>query len=295
MKKIFTMVVAMMAAVSVWAYDFPGFQWSAGCEFTNAYLWRGMRCGGMSFQPDVTVGYGGLNLEGWANIGSVDNSFHAINPELDLSLSYTFSALTVGVTHYHYFNGSKYFDYRNAIPEFTENGFVRLDEEGEPVWERRTTNQIEVFAKFELAELVEKIPLSVTWSTFVGGDDWRPLYRDEQNPDSITGFKRAFSSYLEFSYEAELPLGFTLIPTVGCTPWASSYNNYENKFSVNNISLKLNWELNVKDVMTLDVYGIAMLNTAGLNKHNFWPSAADSQYNQRFNLAAGVGIWFGNK
>ena len=76
------------------------------------------------------------------------------------------------------------------------------------------------------------------------------------------------------------------------TPWASFYNDYEDKFSVNNVSLKLNWELGVKDVFTLDVYGIAMLNTAGINKDNIWPSVKNSYGNQRLNLAAGIGIWF---
>ena len=76
------------------------------------------------------------------------------------------------------------------------------------------------------------------------------------------------------------------------TPWASMYNHYENKFSVNNISLKLNWEASLKEVITLDIYGIAMLNTAGINKDNVWPSIKNSCGEQRLNLAAGIGIWF---
>jgi hypothetical protein len=276
MKKIFTSIIALLATVSVWAYDFPGFEWSAGCDFTTSYLWRGMNYGGMSFQPDLSIGYGGLSVEAWANIGAVNNSFKEFNPELDVTLSYKILGLSVGVTHYYYFDGTKYFDYRKpSVEKYVEGDYA--------------TNQTEVFAKFELGEIVEKIPLTVTWSTFVGGDDWRPNY-DEN--DSIIGLSKAYSSYLEFSYEAELPLGFSLTPTVGCSPWASFYNDYTNKFSVNNISLKLNWELNVKDVFAIDVYGIAMLNTAGINKENIWPSARDSYANRRLNLAAGIGIWF---
>jgi hypothetical protein len=60
---------------------------------------------------------------------------------------------------------------------------------------------------------------------------------------------------------------------------------------VNNVSLKLNWELGIKDIIALDVYGIAMLNTAGINKDNVWPSVKNSYNNQRLNLAVGVGIW----
>ncbi len=281
MKKIFTFFVAIMATVSTMAYEYemPGFEWSAGCDFTTAYLWRGMRYGGMSFQPDVSVGYAGLSIEAWANFGSVDNSFKEFNPELDMTLSYKAAGLSVGVTHYYYFDKTKYFGFKKpSLEDYNEGNYP--------------TCQLEVFGKFELGDIIEKVPLTVLWSTYVAGDDYKPVYGDAAAPDSITGIKRAFSSYLEVSYDVELPLGFSITPTVGMTPWASFYNDYEDKFSVNNVSLKLNWELGVKDVFTLDVYGIAMLNTAGINKDNIWPSVKNSYGNQRLNLAAGIGIWF---
>lgn len=281
MKKIFTFFVAIMATVSAMAYEYetPGFEWSAGCDFTTAYLWRGMRYGGMSFQPDVNIGYAGLSLEAWANIGAIDNSFKEFNPELDLTLQYKAAGLTVGFTHYYYFDGTKYFGYKKpSVEAYNEGSYP--------------TCQLEVFGKFELGELFEKIPLTVLWSTFIAGDDYKPFYDDAAAPDSATSIKRAFSSYLEVSYEVGLPLGFSITPTVGMTPWASFYNDYEDKFSVNNVSLKLNWEVGLKEVITLDIYGIAMLNTAGINKDNVWPSVKNSYGTQRFNLAAGIGIWF---
>ncbi len=280
-KKIFTLAVAVLTAASsfAWEYENPGFEWSAGCEFTTAYLWRGMRYGGMAFQPDASIGYGGLSIEAWANIGAVDNSFKEFDPELDITLQYSVAGLTVGYTHYYYFDGTKYFGYKKPSLAAYEA-------------EKYPTCQGEVFAKFEFGEIFEKIPLTVMWSTFVAGDDWKELYENPEDPEELTGLKRAFSSYLEVSYKAPLPLGFSLTPTVGMTPWASFYNFYEKKFSVNNVSLRADWELNVKDVFTIDVYGIAMLNTAGINKDNVWPSVKNSYNNQRLNLAAGVGIWF---
>jgi len=280
MKKVLVLFAAVMAAVNVsaWEYENPGFEWSAGAEVTSAYLWRGMRYGGFAFQPDASVGYGGLNLEAWANLSPKDWSFKEFNPELDLTLSYSIAGLTVGATHYYYFDGTRFFDYRKPTLEAYEA-------------EEYATNQTEVFAKFELGELMEKFPLTVMWSTFVGGDDWKELYEDPEDEEKLTGLKRAYSSYLEVSYDFELPLGFSITPTVGMTPWASFYNFYEDKFSVNNVSLKLNWELGIKDIIALDVYGIAMLNTSGINKDNVWPSVKNSYNNQRLNLAVGVGIW----
>ena len=104
MKKIFTILVAMVATLSVnaWEYENPGFEWSVGADFTSSYLWRGVRCGGAAIQPDVTIGYGGLNLDVWANISPSDNTFQEFAPEVDFTLSYTIAGLTIGATHYYY-------------------------------------------------------------------------------------------------------------------------------------------------------------------------------------------------
>ena len=280
MKKIFTLVVALVTTISsfAWEYENPGFEWSAGCEFTTAYLWRGMRCGGMAFQPDASIGYGGLSVEAWANLGAIDNSFKEFDPELDITLQYKIAGISLGYTHYYYFDKTKYFGYKKpSLDAYLEGNYP--------------TCQGEVFAKFEFGEFYEKFPLTVMWSTFVAGDDYKEEY-DAVVTDSVIGIKRAYSSYLEVSYKVGLPFDFSITPTVGMTPWSSFYNFYEHKFSVNNVSLRLDWELNVQDVFTINVYGIAMLNTAGINKDNVWPSVKNSYYNQRLNLAAGIGIWF---
>ena len=280
MKKIFALVAATMVTIGTWAYEFPGFEWTVGADVTTAYLWRGLNLGGLAIQPDVMIGYGGLRLEGWANISPKDYTFKEINPELDVTLSYSIVGLTVGATHYYYFDGTKYFDYSMpSVADYKAGSYA--------------TNQTEVFAKFELGELVEKLPLSVMWSTMVGGDDWMELYEDASDPDKLTGLKRAYSSYLEVSFDANLPLGFTLTPTVGMTPWAGMYTYYENHgFSVNNVSLKLNWELELGDHFALDVYAMGMLNTVGIDKTNIIPEVKNSYYNQRLNGCIGAGIWF---
>ena len=283
MKKLFPFLMfALVSVLPVRAYEFPGFEWEVGADVTSAYLWRGIKLGGLAFQPDVSIGYGGLKLEGWANISPTDYTFKELAPELDLTLSYSIYGFTVGVTHQYYFDGSKFFDYRKP---------VLADYEAESYGKNYAGNQTEVFAKFALGDIVENVPLSVMWATYVGGDDWIPLYEDDGDPDKLTGLKRAYSSYIELTYDAELPLGFTLSPTLGMTPWQSIYNYYEGNFSLNNISLKLNWELEVGDHVALDVYAMGMLNTAGLNKSNVFPGIANSYNNQRLNGAIGVGIW----
>jgi hypothetical protein len=280
MKKIYTLVAALMVTIGSWAYEFPGFEWTVGADVTTTYLWRGLNLGGLALQPDVMIGYGGLKLEGWANISPKDYTFKEFNPELDVTLSYSIYGLTVGATHYYYFDGTRYFDYRTpSLADYQAGNYA--------------TNQTEVFAKFELGELVEKVPLNILWATTVGGDDWMELYEDDSDPDKLTGIKRAYSSYLEVSFDANLPLGFTLTPAVGMTPWSGQYTFYEDRgFSVNNVSLKLNWELELGDHFALDVYAMGMINTVGIDKTNLIPEIKDSYNNQRLNGCIGAGIWF---
>ncbi len=259
MKKRFVILcfTILTSVTMVSAWERPGFEWSLGADITTAYLYRGMNYGGLAFQPEVSIGYAGVALTAWANLSPEDYTFSAFAPELDITLSYSIVGITVGATHQYYFDGSKYFDFKG---------------EG--------TTQTEVFGEFALGDLVEKVPLTIGWYTFVAGDDFIPE----------TG-QRAYSSYAEISFEGVLPLGFSLIPTVGITPWKSCYTNYEGEFALNNVSLKLNWEWEVGEHFCLDVYAIGMINTYGITKENLIPEIANSYANQRLNGAIGLGLW----
>lgn len=293
MKRLVLLSVALVTFAMARA-EFPGFSWTVGTDLVSTYLWRGLNLGGLSAQPDVMLGYGGLEVEAWANLGVLNYAFkdfannNAFNPELDLTVSYSLFGARIGATHFHYFDGSRYFNLRNYGYQDYLNG-------------NHTTDQLEVFAEFNLGELVEKVPLKIGWYTFVAGDD---KYFVDPNGEYISAedlenvvddegydVKRAFSTYIELSYTAELPLGFSLIPTIGITPWRSQYTNYEQKFAVNNISLKLNWELEVGEHFALDVYAMGMVNTYGINKDNLFLPLAQMN-DQRLNGAIGVGLWF---
>lgn len=78
-------------------------------DFVNQYIWRGQKCGEVSIQPTLGIGYKGLSLSAWGNVGISDPSD---TKELDLTLSYTKGGFNVGVTDY-WFNdpNEKYFCY----------------------------------------------------------------------------------------------------------------------------------------------------------------------------------------
>lgn len=272
--------LCFLGTQSAMAFNFPGFEWSVGTDITSAYLWRGMRFGGLAFQPDVSIGYGGLTVEGWANLSPEDYTFKTFAPELDVKLSYSIAGFTVGVNHLYYFDDSKYFDFKGGDYNDYMNG-------------ENSTTQTEVFAEFNLGDILDAVPLHLGWYTYVAGDD---KYVDEAHPvingtDTTFNMKRAYSSYIEVSYDINLPLNFTLTPTVGMTPWKSSYTFYEGNFAFNNLSLKLNWELEIGDHFSLDLYAIGMLNTYGINKQNLVPEIRNSYCNQRLNGAIGIGLW----
>ena len=277
-KRILTALVAVAMTTSSFAWEFPGFEWTVGADVTSSYIWRGLNFGGLAIQPDAMVGYGGLQLEAWANISPADYKFKEFAPELDLTLSYSIFGFRVGITHQYYFDGTKFFDFK--IPNATdfENG-------------NYGTNQTEVFGEFNLGDVVEEAPLHIGWYTYILGDDYIQ--------DDAGNVKRAYSSYLDISYQFHLPVGFYITPTVGMTPWKSMYNYYNEGFSVNNASLKFGWEYEAGDHFSLDVYAMAMVNTTGINKNNIWKSFTDTYTDvyangvntQRLNFAIGIGLW----
>ncbi len=255
-KYILAIVVLMFSATAARAWENPGFEWSVGAELNSAYLFRGMNYGGLSFQPEVSVGYGGLSLTAWGNIGATSNQFTEFSPELDITLSYSIVGITLGVNHLYYFDGSNYFDFKGD-----------------------GTTQTELQLEFDLGEYVPKFPLALGWYTYIAGDDFLP------------NGERAYSSYIELSVPFSLPLGFYLKPTVGMTPWRSFYTDYEGDFALNNVSLRFGWEFEFGKHCSLDVFAEGMLNTYGITKENLITEVAERYGTQRMNGLIGIGLW----
>lgn len=290
MKKIFTLVAAMMAVVlSAQAADIS-FGYDAGAEVVSAYIWRGQYNGGLSFQPTAAVGFDAADekvkfrVGAWASLGASDWKFRfgeptytdaedtEINPntrfipELDLIASLTFFGFTVGATHYYYWGGTPF--------------WAGLEDDG--------GSQTEVSAGFNLGELVEGAGVYVNWNTIIAGND----VRYEPTPAGNQPV-RAYSSYLEVGYEYTFEdLGLTLGAQVGMSPWESLvYGN--SKFAVTNIGLKINqeWQLGP---LTLDLFAQGSLNPDGLTKENVfvWLAGDEKLYKQRLNGCIGLGFWF---
>lgn len=286
MKKVLVMVAAMMAVVMSAKAEDIEFAYDAGFEAVSCYIWRGQYNGGLSFQPDVEVGFDALDealsfrFGAWGTVGASDWKFRKgfpnyideegteINPntyfvpEIDILGSFSFYGATVGFTHYYYFGGTPFFS--------------GLEDDG--------GSQTEIQVGYNFDHFFGQ-GAYINWYTMVAGAD--AVY------DDADVAHRAWSSYIELGYDYTFDnIGLTLGAQLGMSPWESPvYGN--SKFTVTNISLKINkeWEF---DHVTLDLFGQASLNPDGIDKDNVFVNAAGDEKLcvQRLNGTVGLGVWF---
>jgi len=257
MKKI--VIIAGLLTLSLVAKAAVEFAYEAGAELVSAYLWRGQYTGGLSFQPDVEVGYDGehtsLRAGAWATLGATDWKFQSgldkdeyynpntyFMPELDVMAKFSFYGVNVGLTHYQYF-----------LPEAKDN------------------YQTEVSLGYNFEDELA-FPFSITWNTMVVGDE-------------------DYSSYLELAYTHTFKYDIALGGTIGISPWASLVYLNEG-FNVVCLSLRLekSWQW---DACSLSLFAQGSLNPS-LESEKVYINAAgdDKLYCQPLNGALGVGIWF---
>lgn len=276
MKKIYLAIMMSFAAIAVMAQEEATeprvtFAYDAGAELVSAYLWRGQYNGGLSFQPDVEIGYDGqhtsLRVGAWASLGATDWKFQKglekkdgynpntyFLPELDVLANFSFFGANVGMTHYQYF-----------VPEAKDN------------------YQTEISVGYNFGDLMN-VPLHISWNTIVAGEDFN--YNDEGNA------KRAYSSYLEIGYDHTFEkVGIILGGAIGMSPWTSNFYSNEG-FQVINLSLRLEkeWEFNV---CSLSLFAQGSINPS-LEEGKIYKDAAGDEklYTQPLNGAIGLGIWF---
>jgi hypothetical protein len=85
-------------------------------DFVSSTIWRGSYLGGASLQPELAVGWKGLELSAWGSAGIADGRY-----EIDLTLSYTIGGLSISVVDYwDNTGGTRYFFYK---PEGTGHSF----------------------------------------------------------------------------------------------------------------------------------------------------------------------------
>lgn len=301
MKKFFLVILASAAAL-VGANAQVEFAYEAGAEVVSTYLWRGQYLGGLSFQPNATVGFESehVNFQGglWASLGASDWGFRKqptvmgqpiedgnytyFVPEIDLTFTFDIHNVTIGLTHYYYCDGGNFFGWKSA-----KNWLNAAAQDG---YESSSTTELTVgynFADF----LPEEHNLYLNWNTMIAGNDFKGMVISQDG----VALERNYSSYLELGYDYTFSdWGLTLGAQMGMVPWTSDYYGNEG-FAVSNLSLKANKSFEF-DLFELDVFVQGMMNPSMLaadNESAFVKASGDSKIEcQSLNGSIGVGIWF---
>ena len=271
MQKVLVFCVAVMATILSARAEEKNieFAYDAGFEAVSTYIWRGQYNGGLSFQPDLEIGFNALDeaitFRGgvWANLGASDwqwkpnyndgTGYTMFMPEVDFMATFTAYGAKLGFTEYYYCD-----DFSSATSELTI-GYSFDHFFGQNAY--------------------------INWNTTIAGAD---MIEDDNGDE-----KRAWSTYIELGYDYTWEnSGITLGGQIGFSPWASDLYGNE-KFACTNISLKINKEWEFENV-TLDLFAQGSLNPDGVNTQNAFIGKAgeDKLYNQKLNAVLGIGLWF---
>ena len=241
MKKLYSLLLGLAMSLMTFAVDFGPVGVSVSTDVVSHYLYRGTVLGGLSVQPCVEVSAYGFTAGAWGSVGmspywnyknNVFSDSITFVPELDVYLSYTTPGdwVSISVTQFYYFDGSKYFNYAADTLNST---------------------QTEIHAQVKLAPYYD---IYFHWNTHVGGGD---VYVDDNDVAH-----KYWSSYAAFTGSFELPHDITLDAEVGFSPYRSCYTYYNEdtgeyaKFAVNNISAacQKHWYAGGKEGDLVDMY-----------------------------------------
>ncbi|MCF0197566.1 MAG: hypothetical protein HUK03_10155 [Bacteroidaceae bacterium] len=189
-------------------------------DVVSQYIWRGLDSGSLSVQPTLGIGYKGLSLTAWGNVGIANWSD---TKEFDLTLAYTIKGFNVGITDYWFSKGGdpdgRYFVYHN-----------------------NATNHV-----FEANVGYDFGFLNLQWFTNFAGNDLNPE----------TG-KRDYSSYFEVSAPFRL-ITLDWTAAVGVVPYASNQYGTKG-FHCTNVNLRAVKTFNIKNKVLIPLQAQIIFN-----------------------------------
>lgn len=191
-----------------------------GADLVSSYIWRGSYNAGASVQPSLSMEVAGFKLGAW---GSTDLGGNG-KKEVDLSVSYTWKGLTVGVTDY-WWAGEGAFNYFR----YTEGS---------------TAHFFEGNISYQLP--IEKFPLIISWNTMFAGAD-----------------QGDYSTYIELCYPFMAgPVSMKAI--AGAAPWYSpAFLPSENRgFSVCNVAIAAEKAIYCSDKFSIPLFSQLSFNPA---------------------------------
>lgn len=236
----FVLGAAMLLPASASAQD--KFTVNGNLDLVTNYVWRGMdQNSGVSVQPGLKLAYKGFSLSAWGSQSLTNNAGRDVQ-EFDLILGYSAGGFSASVTDYWW--GGLHNPY----------GYYKQGPSGNPV---DGGHHFEATVGYHFGE---RMPLSLSWSTWFAGADLR-----------TSGDKRCYSTYISASYDIACPAEVTLTPSVGFTPWKGYYHG---KAAFTDLSLKASKSLRLSDKISMPLF----------------VQAIASPVNDHVYLVAGIGI-----
>lgn len=228
MKTIFAIILGAALTLSSAASAQDRFSVNGKIDLVSNYVWRGLdQNSGFSVQPLLGMAWKGLSLSAWGS-QSLTNSAERDVQELDINLSYSISGFSVTLTDYWW--GGLHNPY----------GYYRKGPESNPI---DGGHHFEATLAYRISD---KIPLSLSWSTWLAGADLR-TDRD----------RRCYSTHVSAAYEISCPAGIYLTPAIGFTPWKGYYND---RTAVTDISLKASKDIALSGRFSLPVFAQAIVS-----------------------------------
>ena len=230
------------------AYDFKHVSLNGGADINANYLFRGSTYGGLNLQPWIELNYKWFTLGVWNNVGfgNYFEKFNTLVPETDVYFSVTCPGdwVTLSVTHYYYYDESKFFGYKNDDSNSTQT-------------------ELGLEIRFS-----QDYPVILSANTMIGGGDcyaWDGTFLD----------KKLYSTYISIRYEYEASETIYLEPEIGFSPYKSCYTYYNPEtgehlpFAVNNISLKGMYTVFSGNILNLSILGHIHVNLFNLGNGRF--------------------------
>jgi hypothetical protein len=218
MKKIAIFALGLVMNMTTYAQD--KVETTIAADFVSQYIWRGLDLGDVSIQPTLGVGYKGLSLTAWGNVGLSNSSD---TKEFDLTLSYTIGGFNIGITDY-WFN----------LGLDPENRYFKYDAHG-------TNHLFEANIGYDFGFA------SLQWYTNFAGNDGL-------NKDG----KRAYSSYVEANVPFKL-VKVDWTATAGVVPYATDLYGTTG-FAVTNLALKATKDIKITDSFSIPIFGQVVAN-----------------------------------
>ena len=227
MKRILFSITVFLLLLPARADDGSKCDFSVSADFVSSYVWRGMLLSGPSTQPAMGLQVGGFSVGAWGSCEMAGFGYK----EVDLTASYTFSNLTVGLFNYWVsLEGNyDYFDFSESTAHLLEAN---------------------------LSYSFDPFPLTIGWNTIIAGND---KFFDKNGK-----LKRAFSTYIEVSYSFQVK-DVQLDAAVGASPWKSNTlytGEGTDRFAVINLSLMASKDIKINDKYSLGIFGQLIFNPA---------------------------------